>query len=282
MPGGLFFNRFLWGLILVMALSFCSELHSAPENPPLRHARPMVENSVGMTFAFIPRGEFMMGSPSTERGRDEDETPHPVVLSAGFYLQTTEVTQSQWLAVMGSNPSFMKGAELPVHQVSWFDARRFIERLNRLENTDRYRLPREAEWEYACRGGSGEAFPTGSSLDASSGNFDGNHAYDQRSTGIFRRKLLPVGEFESNGFGLFDMSGNVWEWCEDGYGPFPTEPAIDPQGAREADYRVIRGGSWYYDVEACRCASRHRAKPEKRSYLIGFRVLMTDTEDRSQ
>lgn len=245
---------------------------AASEKPPVGPPGTFT-NSLGMTFLFVPSGTFLMGSALDEKGRDLDERRHAVTLTCGFYLQETEVTQAQWKAVMGGNPSMMTDPAYPATHISRDDALAFIQRLNRLEETDAYRLPTEAEWEWACRAGSPSVFPVGNVLSTDQANYDGNHPYNGYETGVFRRGLVKAGTFQPNSLGLCDMSGNVWEWCWDGYGPYPSTAQTDPAGPPLAGrFGVVRGGSWYYNIESCRCASRHKADPSKRSLLIGFRV----------
>lgn len=244
---------------LAMVLAALAELSSVGQ-PGKTAAKAVANsrNSVGMEFVRIEPGTFQMGS---EAG-DADEKPvHQVTLSKGFELQTTEVTQAQWEAVMGSNPSTFKGANLPVEQVSWEDAQAFLKRLNAREKTARYRLPTEAEWEYACRAGGREP-DKAPDLDAV--------AWSARNSG---KRTRPVGSRAPNAWGLYDMRGNVWEWVQDWIGPYAPGAQIDPQGARAgAKYRGMRGGSWRLDVlTRFRCAYRGGAEPNHRSSAIGFR-----------
>jgi formylglycine-generating enzyme required for sulfatase activity len=229
-------------------------------------------NTVGMVFIYVPPGSFLMGSPPDEAGRDLDESQHEITLSEGFYLQETEVTQAQWKAVMGDNPSMMKNPDYPATNISWDNALAFIQQLNQPEGTDAYRLPGEAEWEWACRAGSPSGFPAGAVLSTDQANYDGNHPYNGYEKGVFRRGIVKTGAFQPNPWGLYDMSGNVWEWCQDAYGPYPSTAETDPVGPSQGLFKVVRGGSWYYDIQSCRCASRHKADPSKESILIGFRV----------
>ena len=199
-------------------------------------------NSLGMKFVYIPPGEFMMGSPESEPGRDDNEKQHKVTLTKGFHMQTTEVTQGQWKAVMGSNPSDFKdcGNDCPVENVSWDDVREFIRKLNRKEGTNRYRLPTEAEWEYAARSGGKTEKYAGFSDDGSLheyANFcDRNCIYDWKdeTQDDGHENTSSVGNFKPNDMGLYDMSGNVWEWCQDWYGNYPSGAVTDPGGRLQA------------------------------------------------
>ena len=204
-----------------------------------------------------------MGSPSGETFRDSDEGPqHTVTISNGFYLQTTEVTQAQWQAVMRNNPSYSKGDDLPVENVSWNDAQRFIKKLNEKEGTDAYRLPTEAEWEYACRAGTSSVYHWGEDMDDSYCWYASN-ASD---------KTHPVGQKLPNRCGLYDMSGNVWEWCQDWWGGYSPKPISDPQGPSSGTRRVLRGGGWNGFPQNCRSANRLTGLPNTTGPDFGFRV----------
>lgn len=232
-------------------------------------------NSVQMRFAYLGPGTFSMGRPDGEPGFERDEQVHSVTLSKGFYLQTTEVTQSQWQMVMGTNPSHFKtcGPDCPVENVSWLQAKAFIDRLNAKEKTDVYRLPTEAEWEYAARGGNPAAFGFGNCL-ADKANYNGNFPWSQCPEEKYQYpgKPVPVGSYPPNEWGLYDMHGNVREWCQDWYGRYSSGPATDPKGPPRSGYRVNRGGSWYAMPSGCRSANRDRNEPEIKHYTLGFRV----------
>jgi formylglycine-generating enzyme required for sulfatase activity len=191
-----------------------------------------------MKFVRIDPGSFKMGS--------QDYGPvHEVTLSKGFYLQATEVTQTQWEAVMGANPSHFKGPDRPVERVSWDDAQEFLRRLNEREKDTRYRLPTEAEWEYACRAG-GQEPDTAPNLD--------DVAWWGKNS---KNETHPVGQKKPNAWGLYDMRGNVMEWVQDGYGPYSPEAQVDPQGPPSGRARVLRGGSGGNgNAEDLRCACR--------------------------
>jgi len=225
-------------------------------------------NSLGMEFVYIPPGTFMMGSPSNEKDRDKDERQHRVRLTRGFYMQTTEVTQRQWKAVMGSNPSRFKGDDLPVERVSWNDAQKFIRNLNRREGGDKYRLPTEAEWEYACRAGTTTRFYFGDSESRL-----GEYAWYRNNSG---GRTHQVAEKKPNAWGLYDMHGNVWEWCRDWYGDYPSGSVTDPKGPSGGSDRVIRGGSWNNKPRHVRSAYRGRNVPGSRNPYLGFRLLRTN------
>jgi formylglycine-generating enzyme required for sulfatase activity len=233
------------------------------------------DSGVRMTFVYIPPGEFMMGSPEDEPERRDDEVQHHVTLTRGFYMQTTPVTQGQWETVMGNNPSHFKedGPECPVENVSWEDAQAFIKKLNRAAGDEVYRLPTEAEWEYACRAGTTTPFYTGRCLGTDQANYDGNYPLKGCPKGEFRQKTTPVGSFPSNPFGLYDMHGNVWEWCQDWHGPYPSEPVVDPTGPATGSVRVRRGGGWFNVGRVCRSAYRGAFAPAFRYWDGGFRLV---------
>ena len=212
---------------------------------------------------YVGPGEFVMGSPEEEIGRDIDETQHKVKLTEGFLLGKYPVTQRQWQSVMGNNPSHVKGPKLPVEMVSWDDCQKFVKKVNAKLNCGA-RLPTEAEWEYACRAGT-----TG--LYGSDGILEQMGRCDNTVFG-FGLKIHPVGMKKPNAWGLYDMHGNVCEWCNDWYGDYPADTVIDPQGPAAGSYRVLRGGSWSSNARNCRAAYRFRNLPGSRSGYNGFRL----------
>lgn len=223
-------------------------------------------NSLGMQFVLIPAGTFLMGRGLAEEG-DEDERPqHQVTLSQPFYLQTTPVTQGQWQRLMGENPSLFQecGEDCPVENVSWHDAQEFLRKLNLREKTDQYRLPTEAQWEYACRAGSTQSYCFGDG-EAELGQYAWYASNSQKGT-------HPVGRLKPNAWGLYDMHGNVYEWCQDWYEEYPNGPVTDPKGPTAGEYRVLRGGSWDGEAGDLRSAYRHRLTPGYRYGHEGFRV----------
>jgi len=243
---------------------FCLELST------IRHCnfeKAQLINSIGIKFVFISPGTFKMGSPDEEYGRYNDETYHYVTLTKGFLMATTAVTQYQWERVIGNNPSkFMKkGKKYPVENVSWNDVQKFIKKLNKMEQTDSYCLPTEAEWEYACRAGSTSRYCFGSDekmLD--------EYAWFRKN---FDEMTYPVKQKKPNAWGLYDMHGNVWEWCEDWYGDYPNEHVTDPIGPNGGSNRVIRGGCWSFLTRNFRSANRGMSKPSNRNFKIGFRII---------
>ena len=256
------------------------------------------KTGVRMEFAYIPPGEFMMGSPETEEGSCDDERPrHRVKIEKGFHMQTTPVTQGQWEAVMGSNPSWFEncGKDCPVEQVSWDDAKKFIEALNRISGKKRFRLPTEAEWEYACRAGTTTALYNGDmeilglnnapSLDpiawygGNSGvDYDGGYdssGWDEKQYEHSKAGVHPVGRKLPNSWGLYDMIGNVFEWVEDdwheNYNGAPSGGSAWVDSPRSAG-RVLRGGGWGCRAGFCRSAVRVRSEPGLRGGSVGLRL----------
>ncbi len=242
-------------------------------------------NNVNMRLVLIPAGKFMMGSPATEAGRSSDEGPqHEVTISRPFYMGAFEVTQEQYEQVMGKNPSTVKGAKNPVEQVSWDEAVEFCRKLS-AGTGKKVMLPTEARWEYACRACTTTAFHTGDALKPGQANavipsnpnvWDRLMAWLGMSSGQKTLQTAPAGSFPPNGFGLYDMHGNVWEWCSDWYGKdyYANSPKTDPTGPDSGAYRVLRGGSWYCDPQHCRSAGRGSNAPDFRNYDLGFRVAV--------
>ena len=259
---------------------------------------------------WIPAGTFLMGSPEDEPGREYNETQHEVTLTKGFYLGKYPVTQEQYQAVMGVNPSFFKGPNLPVENVSWRGAIVFCNRLSMKEglspayrikgSTDPgdweaaakkedykiwdtieivpgssgYRLPTEAQWEYACRAGAGTAFNAGDNITTDQANYKGNYPKDNNTADEYRMITTPVGSFTPNAWGLYDMHGNVWELCWDWYKNYPGGAQVDPAGAASGPYyRVMRGGSWDVYGQQLRSAFRGAAYPDTFCSELSFRLL---------
>ena len=217
--------------------------------------------TLGAKFVLITAGTFQMGDSGKQ---------HQVTISRPFYIQTTEVTQGQWKKVMGSNPSNFSGCgdDCPVEQVSWDDVQDFIRKLNSMEGTDKYRLPTEAQWEYAARSGGKAEEYAGTSSESSLGDY----AWYSANSGS---KTHSVGQKKPNGLGLYDMSGNVWEWVQDWYGDYPSGSVTDPTGPSSGSDRVSRGGSWYADPKYCRSAYRSYSPPDARGSYLGFRLSRT-------
>ena len=224
-----------------------------------------------MELVWCPPGEFMMGSPESEEGRYDGETQHRVRLTKGFWLGKYPVTQRQWQSVMGSTPSEFKGDDLPVETVSWDDCQAFIKKVNAALECGA-RLPTEAEWEYACRAGTTTAYSWGNALNGDRANCDGNYPCGTAKKGPYLEKTTPVGKYGANPWGLCDMHGNVWEWCADWRGDYPSGSVVDPTGPASGGNRVLRGGDWSSCARDCRSAIRNCNLPDSRDRGYGFRL----------
>jgi formylglycine-generating enzyme required for sulfatase activity len=225
-----------------------------------------LRNSIGIQLNLLPAGTFIMG----DAGGDSDESPHTVMLTQPFFISICEVTNAQWKTVMGSAPSKWKDDDGPVEGVTWEEAMDFCHQLSCLPDEHRagrvYRLPTEAEWEYACQAGSATDFSGG----------DGGGPLERYAWYAANSEMQPhpVGQRLPNAWGLFDMHGNVWEWCSDRYGPYEDGDLVDPINASNDPRRVIRGGSWRHSADCCRSAHRNAALPDCRSDCLGFRLVM--------
>ncbi|MEW6076559.1 MAG: formylglycine-generating enzyme family protein [Thermodesulfobacteriota bacterium] len=262
------------GMILTAITAACRPRIKAADAAP--SADSVFTNDLGMTFVYIPPGKFIMGSAENEPGRDNDEKQHKTTLTRGFYIQTTEVTQAQWTAIMGKNPShFLScGGNCPVEQVSWNDVQEFIKKLNQTGKRI-YRLPTEAEWEYACRAGTTGPFNTGDCLSTDQANYDGKFFQQGCSAGVTRNSLVAVKSFAPNAWGLYDMHGNVWEWCADWSGEYSSFMVVDPVGPSAGQARIFRGGGWSSGARGCRSAERNWRGPDFKSSIIGFRLVVS-------
>jgi formylglycine-generating enzyme required for sulfatase activity len=275
-------------LLLIMGVFFFQTGYSSAQQPN----KESFTNSIGMKLVLIPKGTFMMGSPPDEKGSEDNERRHEVTISRDYHLGMHEVTQAQYKQIMGKNPSHFQGdrvaerhpetrrvvkdvdsANHPVEQVSWSDAVEFCQRLSALPEEKKagrvYRLPTEAEWEYACRAGSQMAYSFGSD-EKSLVNIGW---YNSNSKGITHA----VGLKKANAWGLYDMHGNVFEWCADWYGEYPKGSATDPRGPEDGSYRVDRGGGWYNVAVGCRSANRCGDGPSDRFLFLGFRVALSSS-----
>jgi formylglycine-generating enzyme required for sulfatase activity len=237
----------------------------------IRYEGKTISNSLGMKFIKIPKGTFLMGSPSGEPRRFKNEKQHSVDISRPFYLQTTEVTQGQWKEIMGNNPSYFKdcGDKCPVERVSWNECQEFIQKLNQKESINKYRLPTEAEWEYVCRAGSTTAFYAGNCISSSQTNYNSAYPMPGCKKEKYRGRTLKVGSFSPNPWGLYDMHGNVWEWCEDRCDW--KEKTVSENNS----FRVCRGGSWGSYAALCRSSARRSNKQNYKDSGLGFRLART-------
>ncbi len=221
------------------------------------------DSTTGMKFTLIKAGSFMMGSPENESGRKKDEAQHNVTISKDYFMGIYEVTQSEWEAIMGDNPSWnYKCSKCPVEKVSWEDAQTFVKKMNSKTKKGKYRLPTEAEWEYAARAGTKTTFHTGRRLEKTEANIS-----------FTKGKTVPVGSYTPNHWGLYDMYGNVFEWCSDWYGTYDSTAKSDPKGPDHGSERVHRGGSWNTRAYLCRSANRLKTKSTDRVTSIGIRLV---------
>ena len=237
----------------------------------------MVKTVDGIEYAFrwCPPGTFLMGSPEDEPGRYDNETQHSVTLTRGFWMLETEVTQAMWQSVMGTDPSHFKGAQNPVECVSWTECDEFCDKLSsKLGLT--LSLPTEEQWEYACRAGTTTAYSFGSSLNGQEANCNGNYPYGTSTKGPYLEKTVPVKSYAPNAWGLYDMHGNVMEWCQDWYDSdyYAESPMSDPTGPSSGPYRVFRGGSWSDYAQGCRSSCRNGDTLGNGNTGLGFRVVL--------
>jgi formylglycine-generating enzyme required for sulfatase activity len=252
----------------------------------------MITNAIGMKLILIPAGKFLMGSPAAEAERDTDEGQHKIVITKPFYMGVYEVTQREYERIMPKNPSVFQAKnggspEHPAEQILWSDAVNFCKKLSELAEEKSagrvYRLPTEAEWEYACRAGTKTVFHFGNTLSSTQANFNGHFPYGGADLGPYLQKTAKVGSYRPNAFGLYDMHGNVAEWCSDWYDPdyYRQSAKEDPQGPPQGVvatgfgdfYHVVRGGSWLDEGRGCRAAYRFRYMPNAQYRLVGFRVV---------
>jgi len=285
--------------ILWASLMFCFESIATAQTPK------QIDNSVGMKLVLIPSGEFTMGSATSESQADDDERQYQATITKPFYMGVTEVTQGQYQKVMGTNPSSFKDAQdpersanMPVEQVSWEDAVEFCRRLSLMPNEKQsnrvYRLPTEAQWEYACRAGQKGPFGFDSATNElgqfawfadNSGDkpLDSNRVWKETKEDLDeylkvlknnRCRTHAVGKKKPNAWGLYDMHGNVWEWCADWYGDYPKGQASDPAGPQKGTDRVVRGGGFHFQSQDCRSAERLGSFPSNRVDDLGFRVVV--------
>lgn len=238
-------------------------------------------------FRYCPPGTFMMGSPESEPWRKACEYQHEISLTHEFWTMETPVTQALWLSITGVNPSWEKGSDLPVTCITWDDCNNFVRRLNAegyAPEGMRFSLPTEAQWEYACRAGTTTPFSFGETLNGDRANSDGKRPYPPETTpsGVYIGGATPVKSYPPNPWGLYDMHGNVSEWCADWFGVYPKGPVVDPLGPTEGDRRIMRGGGWDSLSMQCRSAHRDYGLPSTTCYwTIGFRLVLMKTDEPS-
>jgi formylglycine-generating enzyme required for sulfatase activity len=243
-------------------------------NSSARYFTEDLGNDVTLEMVEIPGGKFMMGSPETEAKRDSDENPQHQVTVPGFSMGKYEVTQKQYQAIMGSNPSDFKGENRPVERVSWDDAVAFCKKLSKKTGKN-YTLPSEAQWEYACRAGTTTPFYFGESITSDLVNYDGSYPYGSAPKSLYRIQTTDVGSFYPNAFGLYDMHGNVWEWCLDDYQDNYKNVPIDGSALMNLPkYKVLRGGSWFNFAKFCRSGERLGYLRDTKFSKLGFRVVL--------
>ena len=259
---------------------------STPSSSTSRFYRAVWTPSTNLVW--IPPGTFIMGSPTSEFGHGDEENQHVVTISRGFWMGKYLVTQDDYFAVTGDNPSHFQGApNLPVEQVSWLDATNYCglrtqqeQAVGLIPTNSSYRLPTESEWEYACRALTITAFYLGNSLHSGQANFDGQLEYDStlgnidNTNGVWLQRTTPVGTYTANKWGLYDMTANLDEWCHDLYALYPPGPVTDPQGGVTGYERVFRGGGWFNPGIECRSAQRASGEQPWYTSVIGFRVVL--------
>ncbi|WP_339138341.1 MAG: formylglycine-generating enzyme family protein [Candidatus Electrothrix sp. GW3-4] len=235
-------------------------------------------NQIRQTLRWIRPGTFLMGATKDENGQRPwlgRETQHKVTLTKGFWLADTTVTQEMWYTVMHLSPSGFRGDQNPVERISWHDAQIFVQRLQRRIPGLHARLPTEAEWEYACRAGTTSPFSLGPDISPEQVNYNGRYPYRSQEKGLFRKRTVIAKSLPRNSWGLYEMHGNVWEWCQDYWQPdLETRPSVNPQGAKRGNYRSIRGGSWVSDACFIRSACRDRFAPDYCLGSVGVRLAI--------
>jgi formylglycine-generating enzyme required for sulfatase activity len=264
--------------VVVLATLILSGIAPATQDAgPAPELRIDLGQNVAIEMVLIEPGDLTMGTPADQAGLYYDQVPpHRVKITRPFYLGATHVTQAQWRAVTNKNPSYFQGSDrLPVENVSWLDAQEFLKKLSAADHVT-YRLPTEAEWEYACRAGTKTSFNSGGKYVAKKAQ---QTSHDLDAVGWYgansQRVSHPVGQKKPNAWGLYDMHGNVWEWCEDWYGTYLAGAATNPRAEATGSARVLRGGSWGYNAGVCRAAFRAWLSPALRRSDVGFRVVLS-------
>ena len=252
--------------LLVFAICYFTFYISTAQNKPFEYEPKML---------LVPAGTFTMGDILNDDIEPYGKPTHSVILDS-FYIGKYEISQAEWVAIMDTNPSSFRGFDLPVENVSWEDIQIYLQKLN-IKTHKNYRLPTEAEWEYAAReGGKNIRFSNGkNTIDPAVFNFNASKANSiyYSIVGEYRGKTVAVNSFYPNSLGLYNMSGNVWEWCSDWYGDYGGDLQHNPTGAKTGHFRVLRGGSWSYNPQYCRTTVRSNAAPTDRFPSFGFRVV---------
>ncbi len=231
---------------------------------------------------WIKPGDFLMGSPDDEPYRYDYETQHEVTLSKGFWIADSTCTQGTWQSIMNSNPSKNIGAQNPIENISWHDCDKFIIKLNSLFKKLSFALPTEAQWEYACRAGTQTPFSFGINILPNQVNYNGEHPYLGQEKQLYRKKTIAIKSLPANQWGLFEMHGNVWEWCNDWFDNHPKGGIIDPVGPSEGSYKILRGGSAFSGAADCRSAARIKFHPDNNYYRHGFRIIGIPKEHKKE
>ncbi|MBF0225985.1 MAG: formylglycine-generating enzyme family protein [Desulfobacterales bacterium] len=242
-------------------LSSIQKIESDTLNVPAVEIIPLLKKNY-LPMIFIPNGEFIMGNND---GNDDEFPAHPVHIMRSFYMSAWPITQEQWEIIMGQNPSRFVGEKHPVENISWEEANLFIDKLNKMLTVDGFRLPTEAEWEYSCRAGSKASYCFGNDINLLKDYawyYDNSNGHPQT-----------VGQLKPNAWGVHDMHGNVWEWCDDWYGEYPSDLMIDPNGPLTGTNKVSRGGSWLNYARSCQAGYRSYYSPQNRGNGIGFRIV---------
>jgi formylglycine-generating enzyme required for sulfatase activity len=234
-----------------------------------------VEPNTGMSFVLVDSGSFTMGLRPDEPGDLRPAPIHDVRISTPFYLGRFEVTQKEWLQVMADRPSQFPdcGEQCPVETVTWVEVQEFLRRLQAMDPGQRFRLPTEAEWEYACRAGTDLRYGVADTLSPELANYDARIPFDAVTGEAFVGHPLPVGSYPPNPWGISDLQGNVWEWSQDEYCPYATGSVTDPRQSCGTDTIAIRGGSWYFSANAARCGRRYTHDRHDKGFSLGFRVV---------
>ena len=278
MKCNLMFKRYCLALLILL-------FNSCNNNEPKSFSN-WKEPITGIEFVLLPRGSFYMGNPLEKGDSNNIETVHLVTLTQDLWLSKTEITQEQWQKVMGvgeihtekPNPFSYDNPKYPVVSKSYYDVQNFLKKLEILSPGNRFRLPTEAEWEYACRANTSTNFSVGQQISDTLSNYNAEIISPYSNTGKNVGHPTSVGSYPPNPWGLFDMHGNVWEWVSDWYSPYSSKQAVDPQGPQNGILKVMRGGSWYFGADNARSYFRGTHPPQLWGFSIGFRIVRESVE----